>query len=292
MKFIPPMLSENLRDPARLEDSRYVAEPKFDGQRAQVHVEGGQTVAAYSRRSLDLLRHAGLAWLRDVRWPVSQAVLDGELCGDTGSDGIQSVLEARGRRDGVTSFVGFDLLQISGVDVMPEPWTDRRKRLEDFGASLVSTRVTIVPVTDDAARLWALWVGQQGGEGIVLKERSAPYRPGRRSPAWLKVKDRVVLEVVVEDGEPELVRWGDWGWAARLHLIYTHPRKGIRGKIEELVRVPDPDGFELRRGAHAEVLCWGILRPSGRLRHPVFVRWAETAGSRKHRTNSPSQYRP
>jgi ATP-dependent DNA ligase len=56
MKFIPPMLSENLRDPARLEDPRYVAEPKFDGQRAQVHVEGGQTVAAYSRRSLDLLR--------------------------------------------------------------------------------------------------------------------------------------------------------------------------------------------------------------------------------------------
>jgi hypothetical protein len=39
-------------------------------------------------------------------------------------------------------------------------------------------------------------------------------------------------------------------------------------------------------------LRWGILRPSGRLRHPVFVRWAETAGSRKHRTNSPSQYRP
>jgi ATP-dependent DNA ligase len=113
MKFIPPMLSDILRDPAQLEDPRYVAEPKFDGQRAQVHVEGGRTVAAYSRRSLDLLRHAGLAWLRDVRWTVSQAVLDGEVCGDTGSDGIQSVLEARGRRDGVTSLVAFDLLQVA-----------------------------------------------------------------------------------------------------------------------------------------------------------------------------------
>jgi predicted NUDIX family NTP pyrophosphohydrolase len=84
---------------------------------------------------------------------------------------------------------------------------------------------------NDAARLWALWVGQQGGEGIVLKERSAPYRPGRRSPAWLKVKERVVLDVLVEDGNPELVRWGDWGWAARLRLTYTHPRNGIRGTI-------------------------------------------------------------
>jgi ATP dependent DNA ligase domain len=256
------------------------AEPKFDGQRAQVHVEGGRTVAAYSRRSLDLLRHAGLAWLRDVRWTVSQAVLDGEVCGDTGSDGIQSVLEARGRRDGVTSLVAFDLLQVAGEDVIREPWTDRRKRLEDLGTGLESPRVTVVPMTDDAARLWALWVGQQGGEGIVLKERSAPYRPGRRSAAWLKVKDRVVLEVVVEDGESELVHWGDWGRAARLRLTYTHPRSGIRGTIDELVRVPDPEGFDLQRGARAAVLCWGILRPSGRLRHPVFVGWVGAGGSR------------
>jgi ATP-dependent DNA ligase len=110
-------------------------------------------VAAYSRRSLDLLRHAGLAWLRDVRWTISQAVLDGEVCGDTGSDGIQSVLEARGRRDGVTSLVAFDLLQVAGEDVIREPWTDRRKRLEDLGTGLESPRVTVVPVTDDAARL-------------------------------------------------------------------------------------------------------------------------------------------
>ena len=34
--FIPPMLCDLLRDPARLDDSRYAAEPKCDGQRAQV----------------------------------------------------------------------------------------------------------------------------------------------------------------------------------------------------------------------------------------------------------------
>jgi hypothetical protein len=60
-------------------------------------VAGGRTVGAYSRGRLDLLRHAGLAWLGDVRWPVAQAVLDGEVCGETGSDGIQVVLEARSR---------------------------------------------------------------------------------------------------------------------------------------------------------------------------------------------------
>jgi ATP-dependent DNA ligase len=277
------MLCEVLRDPARLDDPRYVAEPKFDGQRAQVHVAGGRTIAAYSRRNLDLLRHAGMAWLRDVRWPMAQAILDGELCGETGSDGIQSVLEARGRRDGVTSFIAFDVLQIASRDVMPEPWAERRKRLEDLERTLDANRIAIAPVTEDASRLWALWVGQQGGEGMILKERSAPYRPGRRSSAWLKVKERLVLEVLVEDGDPELVRWGDWGWAARLRLTYTHPRSGIRGTIDELVRVPDRGTFELRRGARAHVLCWGILRPSGRLRHPVFVRWAQTTGADRRR---------
>jgi hypothetical protein len=124
-------------------------------------------------------------------------------------------------------------------------------------------------VTDDAARLWALWVGQQGGEGIVLKDRRTPYRPGVRSPAWLKVKHRVTLRVRVRAGEPELVRWSDWGWAARVQLAYTHPRTGALTTIEELVRVTDPDAWTLRLG-EARVLCWGIL-PSGRLRHPVFV---------------------
>ena len=98
-------------------------------------------------------------------------MLDGEVCGDTGSDGIQSLLEARGRRDGVTCFLAFDVLSMGAREVMAEPWEDRRKRLEDIGAVLDSKRIAVVPVSDDADRLWSLWVGQQGGEGIVLKDR-------------------------------------------------------------------------------------------------------------------------
>ncbi len=49
MSFIPPMLTTRLEDPRRLDDPRFVAEPKLDGQRAQLHVRGGRTVACYSR---------------------------------------------------------------------------------------------------------------------------------------------------------------------------------------------------------------------------------------------------
>jgi bifunctional non-homologous end joining protein LigD len=267
--FIRPMLCTTLRNPSHLGDPRYVAEPKFDGQRAELHVASGRTIGAYSRAGRPLLTHAGLAWLRDVQWPVAQAVLDGEICGDTGSDGIQSVLEARGRRDGVTCFLAFDVLTVGRREVMAEPWEDRRKRLEDIGAVLNSKRIAVVPVSDDANRLWSLWVGQQGGEGIVLKDRRAPYRPGVRSPAWLKVKHRLTLRVQVLDGSPDLVKWDDWGRAAKVRLAYTHPRTGTPTSVNELVRVTDPEGWTLRLG-EADVLCWGVL-PSGRLRHPVFA---------------------
>jgi len=234
--FIPPMLCTRLTDPRRLDDRRYVAEPKFDGQRAQIHVAGGRTVAAYSRRRLDLLRHAGLAWLREVRWPVTQVVLDGEVCGETGSDGIQAVLEARGRPDSLTCFLAFDILAVDGREVMVEPWSDRRKRLEDLSAGLDSTRIAVVPVAEDAAHLWALWVGQ-GGEGIVLKDRNAAYTPGQRSRAWLKVKHRLTLRARVLDGGLELIEGGDWGLAAQLRLPGT---RITRVRIPEGSRPPLP----------------------------------------------------
>jgi len=42
MPFIPPMLCSRLERLEQLTERRYIAEPKLDGQRAQVHHEHGQ----------------------------------------------------------------------------------------------------------------------------------------------------------------------------------------------------------------------------------------------------------
>ena len=60
------MLCSRLERLERLTERRYIAEPKLDGQRAQVHI----SKACYSRPGRDLLRHAGMAWLRDLKWPL------------------------------------------------------------------------------------------------------------------------------------------------------------------------------------------------------------------------------
>jgi ATP-dependent DNA ligase len=268
------MLCTRLADPRRLDDPRYVAEPKFDGQRAQIHVVRRRTSAAYSRPGRSLLSHPGVAWLRTVIWPFDEAILDSELCADDGREGIQRVLEARGQMDDETSLVVFDILHLDGQVLMPEPWIARRKRLESAFADFQHPRLGLVPVSEEPRRLWDLWTAW-GGEGIVLKDPMAPYEPGRRSVAWLKHKQRLTLRVRGVDGSDDLLRWGDWGWAARLTVTYTHPRTGVAATIDEMVRVREPESFAVRRGGEADVLCWGIL-PSGRLRHPVLIGWRET----------------
>jgi hypothetical protein len=113
--------------------------------------------------------------------------------------------------------------------------------------------ICLVPVTEDAPALWDAWVGL-GGEGIVLKERTAPYRPGMRSPAWLKLKPKLSLEVVVTGGSAARVRWGDWGEAVILAFRYTHLRTGAAVEIRQAVRAPRDLPFQDRRELGACVL--------------------------------------
>jgi len=77
-----------------------------------------------------------------------------------------------------------------------------------------------------------------GGEGIVLKGRDSIYRPGVRSPAWLKLKPKLTLAVTITGGSSERITWGDWGEAMTLEVRYTHPRTGAEVEVRQAVRVP------------------------------------------------------
>ena len=88
----------------------------------------------------------------------------------------------------------FDLLWLDGNDICPLPWRDRRPLLEQL---VETTPVWRVPVVhDDGPALLAI-ADQQGLEGVMAKRTDSPYLPGKRSPAWRKVKVRRHQEFVV-----------------------------------------------------------------------------------------------
>jgi ATP-dependent DNA ligase len=171
------MLATRLEDPRRLADRRYIAEPKLDGQRAQIHVDGHGTVHAYSRPGRELIRLPGLAWLREIRWPIASAVLDGEVVAGDGSEGIQAVFEARHRQGSAMAFTAFDLLEIDGHSALAEPWTARRKRLEDLlearsAAALIATLHDPAVIRKILAHLGMPRSGASPGPARVSRRRA------------------------------------------------------------------------------------------------------------------------
>jgi bifunctional non-homologous end joining protein LigD len=187
--FIPPQLCTLVSGRQWLIAPGYVAEPKLDGQRIQLHVQGGRTVAAFTRLGQPLLQHRGLAWLTSLGWPFEGAVLDGELCAAYGIEGFYVVRTERERPHGQTQVTVFDCLGFHDRPLLAEAWTVRRHVLEELLARPPSARVRLIPTTTNAQQLWAQWT-TCGGEGIVLKDPAAPYRPGERTRAWLKLKAR------------------------------------------------------------------------------------------------------
>ncbi len=68
----------------------------------------------------------------------------------------------------------------SRVSDSSSQWAHCLKCLDDLLVVVSFPRVGIVPVTDEAARLYETWVGM-GGEGIVLKEDVGLSRPAIHS---------------------------------------------------------------------------------------------------------------
>lgn len=84
-------------------------------------------------------------------------------------------------------YLVFDVLRVDGRDLAAEPLSVRRKALESLDLTDASWQVP--PVYDDGAMLWEA-TRQQRLEGVVSKRLSSPYRPGLRSPHWLKFPHR------------------------------------------------------------------------------------------------------
>ena len=139
---------------------------------------------------------------------MTTCVLDGEIVA-LGEDGrpnfarlqhrmhVANQREARRRAatDPVT-FVAFDVLYLRGHTLLAESYEERRTALESLRLS-GETFITTESFRDVSGQDILNAAMQNGLEGVVAKRRESPYRPGRRSADWVKVKSFRAQEVVI-----------------------------------------------------------------------------------------------
>jgi hypothetical protein len=130
MPFIPPMLATRLEDTRRLADPRLIAEPKLDGQRAQLTCATiAPSTPSAAPAGADPRARARLAAGAPLARRVSRARRRGGRR-PTAARGFRPSSRRAPEREPM-AFAAFDLLGIDSHGVTGEPWTARRKRLED-----------------------------------------------------------------------------------------------------------------------------------------------------------------
>ena len=110
--------------------------------------------------------------------------------------GLTSETEIRRKMKMVpVTYMVFDLLWQDGHSLMAQPYTERRRALEQLKLAGESWQTPPFEKGGGQAMLEAS--ARAGLEGVMAKRLDSAYEPGRRSGAWVKVKNRNRQELVI-----------------------------------------------------------------------------------------------
>ena len=187
-------------------DNQFGFEFKWDGIRAIAFIEGSR-IRLQTRNRKDVTARypelQALAAALDDR----QAILDGEIVAldERGRPSFEQLQ----RRMGLTAlseireqmravpvvYMIFDVVYLDGRLLVGEPYTTRRRKLRALRLKGPHWQTPPQQVGHGPSTMQASL--ENGLEGVVAKRLDSRYEPGRRSGAWLKVKNRLRQELVI-----------------------------------------------------------------------------------------------
>ncbi|MDT8900466.1 non-homologous end-joining DNA ligase [Anaeroselena agilis] len=208
-EIIPPMLAKAGKMPA--DPAQWGFEIKWDGLRAIVYLDKGE-IRVLSRNHKDITaQYPELAALASSL-PRSRLILDGEIVA-FGADGRPSFSRLQ-HRMGLTSpqtiaklsreipatYIIFDVLYQDGRLLVDLPYSERRHILEELSPSGRAWQTPAHKVGEGPELLAAS--REVGLEGILAKRLDSKYETGKRSGAWLKIKNQRRQELVIAGWVP------------------------------------------------------------------------------------------
>jgi DNA ligase-1 len=219
--FRPAMLAHAIEeaDFEKLDAGAFAAEWKWDGIRIQAasatDTSGKRVTRLYSRTGEEITKS-----FPDLVSAFTQdGVIDGELL-VLREGRVQSfnVLQQRLNRKTLSPKMleefpahirAYDLLAEGDEDLRAAPFSERRRRLEQFVGALNDPRVDVSPMisfgnwkalTDARANPAAHGAGEDADavEGVMLKRLDSVYQPGRpKGPWWKWKRDPKVIDAVL-----------------------------------------------------------------------------------------------
>ncbi len=299
----PPLAPQLARPRAELPvGEQWAYEPKYDGFRAIVFVDGESTMIQ-SRGGKPLSRY-----FPELRFAPGRYVLDGEIVIDDAEGGqdfdalSQRIHPAESRiamlaETTPARYVAFDLLAVEDEPWLGRPFAERRQGLEQT----TNGSVDLTPLTREPAEAEP-WLGS--GEGVVAKDVNAPYRPGERVGMFKIKRVRTIDAVVVgwrpgkEAGTVGSLILGLYDDQGSLHVVghssglKAAEKRTLVDKLEPYATGKRGHG-DPSRWKNEKELEWIELRPElvvevrfdhasgGRIRHGTrILRWREDKAPR------------
>jgi len=210
-KIVPMMarLEEKVPRP----DDSWGFEFKWDGIRSLAYVEGGR-VRLQSRTGEDITPRYPEIHPMGRALGSAEVILDGEIVAldDKGRPSFEEIQQRMGltaesdirrkMKEVPVTYMLFDLLWQDGHSQMDQRYTERRQSLAKLKLAGASWQTP--PYEKGGGQTMLDASAKAGLEGVVGKRLDSKYEPGRRSGAWIKVKNRNRQELVIAgwlDGE-------------------------------------------------------------------------------------------
>jgi bifunctional non-homologous end joining protein LigD len=184
--------ANSVRNIPRGEQWQY--ELKFDGYRC-IAIKQNNHIELYSRRGIVFQQFTNI-YKSLQRQPSKSFILDGEIVAldQEGASDFGALSQAVTRADGV-HFYAFDLLHCDGDNLMSCPLIERQMRLrseiqrDDFLHIPGPLQGELDPIVAK--------IREFGFEGIIAKEKTSLYQPGKASSSWIKMKLKQSDEFIV-----------------------------------------------------------------------------------------------